>query len=159
MILTSSALKEKESELMKLKIRLDNIRKEKHLSFSQADGDGWHDNFGYEQAVRDEKMIINEINSLSELIRTATVLENSRSNQGQVSIDSNVLLKLDYGDGDVEELSGRLVALNTKSLEHENEITLNSPIGQAIFGKSSDDESECILPNGNVLKIKVMSIW
>ena len=92
MILTSSALKEKESELMKLKIRLDNIRKEKHLSFSQADGDGWHDNFGYEQAVRDEKMIINEINSLSELIRTATVLEDSRSNQGQVSIDSNVLL-------------------------------------------------------------------
>lgn len=155
MLLTNSALQEKKKELDNLKERLDNIRKEKHLSFSQADGDGWHDNFGYEQAVRDEKMIINQINALSESIRTAIILEDECSNN-QISVGSNVVLRLDYGDGDVEEIVGKLVALAGNSFE--NEITLNSPIGQAIFGKKNDEVCECLLPNGNRLKIEIIGI-
>lgn len=153
--LTQSALKQKEQELETLKTRLAEAREEKHLSFLQADGDGWHDNFGYEQALRDEKRIISEMNALLETIHTATIVDDTWF-ANQVNVNSNIVLKLDYGEGDVEEFKGKLVALPSEVME--GEISLNSPIGQAIIGKKEGDAISCLLNNGDKLKIEIISI-
>lgn len=86
MLLTKSAIQFKENELMRLKKSLQEIRNEKRLSFLQADGDGWHDNFGYEQATREEKMILDRICVLNKEIMTATIIEENSSDKTVVGV-------------------------------------------------------------------------
>ena len=154
MLLTESALNEKKRQIEVLKERLKAIRSEKRTSYSQADGDGWHDNFGYEQAMREEQMIVEEIEALSETIRTATFIEEEH-HKSKVGVRSRLTLILDYGDGDVEEFVGEFVALKTDSSDN---ISLNSPIGKAIFGKNEGDTCKCVLPNGEKITITILKI-
>lgn len=56
MLLTKEAYRQKEKELERLNEKLQEIRKEKALQILQSDGDGRHDNFGFEQAeIQDKK--------------------------------------------------------------------------------------------------------
>lgn len=158
MLLTKSALRVKEEELAHLKTLLQETRLEKRLSFSQADGDGWHDNFGYEQATREEKMIIGRINALNEEIASATIInEDLNDDIKSVVVGSFVCLKLDYGNNDVESFAGKLVALSGDITQ--NEITINSAIGRSILTKKIGDVVQAILPNGEKVNIEILNVF
>lgn len=157
MLLTKSAIQFKENELMRLKKSLQEIRNEKRLSFLQADGDGWHDNFGYEQATREEKMILDRICVLNKEIMTATIIEENSSDKTVVGVGTIVNLKLKYSDDDVETFDGKIVAFPSES--SNSEITVNSSIGRAILTKKVGDAIQTILPNGAKVDIEILNIY
>lgn len=157
MLLTKSALQFKENELIRLKKSLQEIRTEKRLSFLQADGDGWHDNFGYEQATREEKMIVDRISLLNKEIMTATIIDENPSDRTVVSAGAIVCLKLKYSDDDVETFDGKIVAFPSET--PHTEITVNSSIGRAILTKKVGDVTQAILPNGAKVDIEILSIY
>lgn len=157
MLLTKSAIQFKENELMRLKKSLQEIRNEKRLSFLQADGDGWHDNFGYEQATREEKMILDRICVLNKEIMTATIIEENSSDKTVVGVGTIVNLKLKYSDDDVETFDGKIVAFPSES--SNSEITVNSSIGRAILTKKVGDATQTILPNGAKVDIEILNIY
>ncbi len=149
MLLTKKALEEKQSELLGLQQRLAEVRKEKKAILEQADGDGWHDNFAYELACRDEKVCYEQIAQLKDMINNATIIEVDENSKDKVLVGSIVELEIDYGAGDVERLTGELVSLSN-NLFDGSEITLNSPIGKAILERSKGDIIKCKLHDSQI---------
>ena len=156
MLLTKKALEEKRKELEELNGRLREIYKEKRSSSSA--GNMFHDNFGFEQAEIQERGVLKQIRDLKHEIKTATIIEEGNLNSNSVEVGSKVTLTFDYGDGDEDVISGTLVAISKSTELNQSQITLNSPVGKAIFNKKLGDEVSCILPGGNKVKILISKI-
>lgn len=156
MLLTKEAYRQKEKELEELNQKLQEVRKEKALQISQSDGDDRHDNFGFEQAEIQERAIIKDIRDLTAQLRNVSIVETDEDRSKRiVQVGDLVKLKLDYGDGDVLEKNYRLQALPSSE---ETTVTLNSPIGIAIFQKEVGFIGECKIANDNKVKIQIMEI-
>ena len=156
MLLTEKALEEKRKELEELNDRLKEIYKEKRLS--QSAGNTFHDNFGFEQAEIQERRILKQIRDLKKEIETATIVDEKDFDNDSVKVGSLVTLNVDYGNGDKEFISGKLVALLEEPRLNQSQITLNSPIGKTILNKKVGDEVSCTLPGGNKIKIYISKI-
>ena len=154
MLLTPKAYEIKEMELETLKKRLKEARREKALAIAQADGDSRHDNFGFEQAEIQERAVIKEINDLTRLLQDAEIVE-EKANSNTVDVGSRVEMELNYGDGDVETVVLKLQPLPS---DESGVVTLNSPIGRAIFGQKENFCGECKLGGGNIVKIHILKI-
>ena len=141
----------KEMELETLKERLKEARREKALAIAQADGDSRHDNFGFEQAEIQERAVIKEINDLTRLLQDAEIVE-EKANSNTVDVGSRVEMELDYGDGDVETVVLKLQPLPS---DESGVVTLNSPIGRAIFGQK---ENFYGVQQPPVINVKVLGV-
>ena len=69
--------------------------------------------------------------------------------------NSIVLVIIDYGGGDIEAMRAKVV---TEPMQLDGEITLDSPIGKAIFRKKEGEVIECKLPNGEIAKVTIKKI-
>ena len=72
-----------------------------------------------------------------------------------VKENSIVLVIIDYGGGDIEAIRTKLV---TESMHEDSEISVNSPIGKAIFHKKEGDVVSCKLPNGENANVTIKKI-
>lgn len=152
MLLTLTTLREKEQELRCLEERLNDARKERTLSRSQTAG---MDNFSIEECVRKEAMLLKRIDDLRQQIESAEIVEEDVKSDS-ITIGSIIAIELDYGDGDVEEVNARVVDWTNNLLE--NEISVNSPIGECLLGKRAGEKTKAVLPNGNTVNISILSI-
>lgn len=80
-----------------------------------------------------------------------------RTNNGVRFVRENSIVKviIDYGGGDKEEMKAKVVAV---SMLLEDEITMDSPVGRAIYGKREGDHVECKLPNGAIAWVTIEKI-
>lgn len=121
-------LEEKKRELLKNSTSSSS-------SIQNAIGDGWHDNFDAEQSLREEYMITHNIEKLLKMKQKIELLE-EKIVDGVVCINDILKIKIIY-DEDDEETS--IIKLTGKYLPEKNpnyeEITLNSPLGSAIYLK------------------------
>lgn len=69
--------------------------------------------------------------------------------------NSIVKVIIDYGDGEKEEMRAKFV---TEPMLFEDEITMDSPIGKAIYRKKEGDHVQCKLPNGAMVWVTVIEI-
>ncbi len=156
MLLTREACRHKEEEIKALREKLTEVRREKAEQVAQAPGDNRHDNFGLEQAEIQERAIMNEIRELNIQLKKASIVENLEHKSKQiVQVGDLVKLQLNYENGRTITMEYKLVALPT---EERATITLNSPIGKAIFHKEVGFEGECKIANGNKVKIIILEI-
>lgn len=104
-------------------------------SIQNAIGDGWHDNFDAEQSLREEYMITHNIEKLLKMKQEIELLEEKRV-EGAVCINDVLKIKIIYDEDDTET---SIIKLTGKYLPEPNpnyeEITLNSPLGSAIYLK------------------------
>ena len=141
-------------EIDDLRNELNSKGKENSESFNSAVGDGWHDNFDFEQSARDEKKILKQIDDYRKILNNLVIINEKVKDNDLVKINDKVLLKLEYEDGSSEELLFKLVGTfyaNNNDEEYQ-EITLNSPIGRAIYHQKISSITEYIV---NDKKIKV----
>ena len=118
-------------EIDNLRDLLNRSGKDKSESSNSAVGDGWHDNFDFEESARDEKKILKKIDDYRKILNNLEIIKEDSKDNNVVKLNDKVLLKLDYEDGSSEECIFKLVGtFYTNDLE---EITLNSPIGKAIY--------------------------
>lgn len=135
-------------EIALLRKQLQKNSSSKSSSYTEAVGDGWHDNFAFEEAKRKELMIIAEIEKKINNIRNIKIIEND-FDDNQISVNDIVQLLLIFDEGDIEEYTFKLVATPSPNFKKEiPEITINSPIGLAILGKKIDDKVKYTV-NGN----------
>ncbi len=137
-----------------LRNKLNGKGKENSESFNSAVGDGWHDNFDFEQSAREEKKILKQIDDNKKILNNLVIIKEDAKDDDLVKINDIVLLKLEYEDNSSEELLFKLVGTfyaNNNDEEYQ-EITLNSPIGKAIYHKKISSMTEYIVNNK---KIKV----
>ena len=121
-------------DIENLKMKIDDNAKMKSIyANDDAYGDGWHDNFAYEQTLYKEYELFNlyqqKIKNLDNIVIVDSLEE------GIVGIDKYVkLIFLDDNSVFTYYISG-----NIRGDISDNVISINSPLGQALYKKKVGD--------------------
>ncbi len=129
-ILTAEGLQKLKDELAQ---RKGAIREEivERLKEARAQGD-LSENSEYDQAKEDQGKNEGRIIELEQMIKTATIIDNSaNAAAGIVSLGSTVLLR----DKETGEEETYTIVGTTEADPFENRISNESPVGAAILGK------------------------
>lgn len=129
-ILTAEGLQKLKDELAQ---RKGAIREEivERLKEARAQGD-LSENSEYDQAKEDQGKNEGRIIELEQMIKTATIIDNSATKAaGIVSLGSTVLLR----DKETGEEETYTIVGTTEADPFENRISNESPVGAAILGK------------------------
>lgn len=124
-------------------------------SFNDYVGDGWHDNPVYEEAMRKSRMIDDDIQKMLDQQKYLKVVEDDY-NDNLVNINDVVEIEYIYSKDDKEteiiKLTGKYIPNTDLEIK---EITLNSPIGKAMYKKKIGEECSYNVGN-NDIKLKII---
>lgn len=124
-------------------------------SFNDYLGDGWHDNPVYEEAMRKSRMIDDDIQKMLDQQKYLKVVEDAYDDN-LVNINDIVEIEYIYSKDDKEteiiKLTGKYIPNTDLEIK---EITLNSPIGKAMYKKKIGEECSYNVGN-NDIKLKII---
>lgn len=129
-ILTAEGLKNLEEELEHYRtVRRQEIAERLKVAISYGD---ISENSEYDDAKSEQAFIEGRILELEQMIKTATIIDDSASKKsGLVSLGSTVLLKdLETGEEETYTIVG-----TTEADPFKNRISNESPVGSAILGQ------------------------
>ena len=110
-------------------------------SYADAVGDGWHDNFAFEDTMRESRKIASRINKMLEDEKYLKIVDRKRTSDDIIDIGDILKIKVIYDIDDIEEytikLTGKYMIDNNAKIK---EISLNSPIGRSIYLKNINDD-------------------
>lgn len=133
----------------------DELEKLKQLSmfnasvgseaYNDAVGDGWHDNFAFEETMRESRAIATRIDKMLQTQKFLKVISTEQYYNDLINIGDVLKLEIKYDFDDSE-----ITIINIQ------EISLNSPIGRAIYMKNIYDENIYYMINNKKIEIKVI---
>lgn len=143
-------------KLEELKAMLSNNAANGSEAYRAAVGDGWHDNFAFEESIRVEREVASKIDAMLKDYKLLKVVKNVKHDKDTIDIGDILKIQVEYDIDDIEE---HIVKLTGKYLPSSDgdiqEISLNSPIGKAIYLKKITDELFYNV-NDNFVKIKIL---
>ena len=126
-------------------------------SYADAVGDGWHDNFAFEDTMRESRKIASRINKMLEDEKYLKIVDRKRTSDDIIDIGDILKIKVIYDIDDIEEytikLTGKYMIDNNAKIK---EISLNSPIGRSIYLKNINDNDTHYYVNDKKISIKIM---
>lgn len=126
-------------------------------SYADAVGDGWHDNFAFEDTMRESRKIASRINKMLEDEKYLKIVDKKSNSDDIIDIGDILKIKVIYDIDDIEEytikLTGKYMIDNNAKIK---EISLNSPIGRSIYLKSFNDNDICYYVNDKKICIKII---
>lgn len=135
--------------------QLKDNSKSKTSSYDSAVGDGWHDNFEFEEAKRIEVSLVMQINNKTSELKNVVIVEKDNSDDSIVNINDIVELKFIFSEEEELEKFKLIGGYNPKEYENYRDITLNSPIGKAIYNQKIGKTVEYKVES-RTFKIKIM---
>lgn len=121
----------------------------------ENEGDGFHDNFAFEQAEIRERGLLRVIAELQNNLNEAEIVEHKPDTSGKVTLGSQVTVFIKYDDGDVEEETYTITGGSgdiTKNL-----ISENSPLAMCIMGKMKGFEGSFSVENSTTV-VKILKV-
>ena len=119
----------KEIEELREKIRKNSTDISEYMG-DDAYGDGWHDNFAYEQAIKKENALFFELDKKIKGLKNIEIInKNEKSNK--VEIGRIVEVEIEK-EKEIYKLTG---STNSNLNSDIPEITLNSELGKNIYKK------------------------
>ena len=145
--------------LKKLKRELDNLRDIERPKASMAiaearDKGDLSENAEYDAAKEAQGMLELQISKLEELIANARLIDESQLDNSKVLIHSTVEVKNNQSPS--AKMKYKLVAQSEANL-NAGKISVDSPIGKGILGKSVGDIAKIKVPNGTI-ELEIVSI-
>lgn len=114
-------------------------------SYADAVGDGWHDNFAFEDTMRESRKIASRINKMLEDEKYLKIVDKKSNSDDIIDIGDIIKIKVIYDIDDIEEytikLTGKYMIDNNAKIK---EVSLNSPIGRSIYLKNINDNDKKI---------------
>ena len=148
---TAEGLKKLRDELQNLK-DVERIKASKAIAEARDKGD-LSENAEYDAAKEAQGMLEMRISKLEDTLAGARLIDDSQLDTSKVLVLSRVKIKNQSND---MELSYLLVADGEADLS-AGKISINSPIGKGLLGKTVGDTAEIIVPNG-VIKFEILEI-
>ena len=147
-----------EEGLKALKAELDQLRDVERPRASQAiaearDKGDLSENAEYDAAKEAQGLLEMKIAKLEELVASARVIDESQLDTSKVLILSTVKLKNKANNA---VMTYTLVAESEADLK-TGKISVSSPIGRGLLGKSVGDIAEITVPNG-ILQMEIIEI-
>ena len=146
-------------ELEKLKQQSLLISSVGSEAYQDAIGDGWHDNFAFEESMRQSRNIATRIDNMLKTKKHLKIIKTIPKENNLINIGDILKVKIYYSNEDVEETTIKLTGNFIPIIENENdiqEITLNSPLGKALYLKNIDDNDINYDVNNNRIKITII---
>tara|TARA_B100001741_G_scaffold125179_1_gene103007 strand:+ start:356 stop:835 length:480 start_codon:yes stop_codon:yes gene_type:complete len=145
--------------LKKLKKELNNLRDIERPKASMAiaearDKGDLSENAEYDAAKEAQGMLELQISKLEELIANARLIDESQLDNSKVLIHSTVEVKNNQTPS--VKMKYKLVAQSEANL-NAGKISVDSPIGKGILGKSVGDIAKIKVPNGTI-ELEIVSI-
>ena len=145
--------------LKKLKRELNNLRDIERPKASMAiaearDKGDLSENAEYDAAKEAQGMLELQISKLEELIANARLIDESQLDNSKVLIHSTVEVKNNQTPS--AKMKYKLVAQSEANL-NAGKISVDSPIGKGILGKSVGDIAKIKVPNGTI-ELEIVSI-
>lgn len=115
-------------------------------SFDSAVGDGWHDNFEYEDSSRNEKRILKEIQDMVGNLNHIVIVDDI-SNDNVIGSDDYVCYYEINDNNDITsdmELIKIVASFEPDIFAEIPEISINSPIGEALYGSKIGEIVSCL---------------
>jgi len=148
---TAEGLKKLRDELQNLK-DVERVKASKAIAEARDKGD-LSENAEYDAAKEAQGMLEMRISKLEDTLAGARLIDESQLDTSKVLVLSKVKIKNQSND---MELSYLLVADGEADLS-AGKISVNSPIGKGLLGKTVGDIAEIIVPNG-VIKFEILEI-
>ncbi len=144
--------------LKKLKEELDYLRDVERPKASQAiaearDKGDLSENAEYDAAKEAQGLLEMKISKMEETVANARLIDESQLDTSKVLVLSTVKLK---NTGNQMEMTYTLVAESEADLK-AGKISVNSPIGKGLLGKTVGETAEITVPNGT-LKFEILEI-
>lgn len=130
-------------EIEILKQKLAQNGKEKGEAYSGAVGDGWHDNFAFDEANMQERIILNQLRECYEKLQRVEIVE-KHDDESLVDINDIVKVNMIFSVDDVEEFQFKLVGSIGTHLDFNSDlqcVSINSPLGKAVYHKHIGEKS------------------
>ena len=145
--------------LKKLKRELNNLRDIERPKASMAiaearDKGDLSENAEYDAAKEAQGMLELQISKLEELIANARLIDESQLDNSKVLIHSTVEVKNNQSPS--AKMKYKLVAQSEANL-NAGKISVDSPIGKGILGRSVGDIAKIKVPNGTI-ELEIVSI-
>ena len=144
-------------ELNKLKDLSLSIASIGSESYADAVGDGWHDNFAFEDTMRESRKIASKIDKMIEDEKYLKIVDKKRTSDDIIDIGDILMIRVIYDIDDIEEytikLTGKYMIDNDAKIK---EVSLNSPIGRSIYLKSINDNDTHYYVNDKKISIKII---
>ena len=148
---TAEGLKKLRDELQQLK-DVERVKASKAIAEARDKGD-LSENAEYDAAKEAQGMLEMRISKLEETLAGARLIDESQLDTTKALVLSNVKIK---NQSNGMELSYLLVADGEADLA-AGKISVNSPIGKGLLGKSVGDIAEIQVPNG-MIKFEILEI-
>lgn len=125
----------KKIEDLKKAIQTNNMgRKE---AFDAGTGDGW-DSPEFEEIERINMRLSGELRSMYESLNRIVIIE-KHNNQEIVDVGDVIVADMIFSPDDMEEMVFKLVGTNRDFNAEIQEISINSPLGKAVYKKKIGD--------------------
>jgi transcription elongation factor GreA len=148
---TAEGLKKLRDELQQLK-DVERVKASKAIAEARDKGD-LSENAEYDAAKEAQGMLEMRISKLEDTLAGARLIDESQLDTSKALVLSNVKIK---NQSNGMELTYLLVADGEADLA-AGKISVNSPIGKGLLGKSVSDIAEIQVPNG-VIKFEILEI-
>jgi len=148
---TKEGLKNLRDELNQLK-DVERPLASKAIAEARDKGD-LSENAEYDAAKEAQGLLELKISKLEETLANARLIDESQLDSSKILVLSKVKIKNLINN---IELEYQLVAESEANLR-EGKISVNSPIGKGLLGKTKGDIAEISVPNG-VIKFEIISI-
>jgi transcription elongation factor GreA len=144
--------------LQKLKDQLEELKTVQRPSISQQIGEArdkgdLSENAEYDAAKEAQGILEMKISKLQTVISNARLIDDSNIDNSKVYILSKVKIK-NISNG--MEIDYTLVAENEADLKAKK-ISVESPIGKGLLGKSEGDIADIVTPGG-IMKFEIMTL-
>ena len=149
---TPEGLKKLRDELQQLK-DVERVKASKAIAEARDKGD-LSENAEYDAAKEAQGMLEMRISKLEDTLAGARLIDASQLDNSKALVLSNVKIK---NQANGMELTYLLVADGEADLA-AGKISVNSPIGKGLLGKSVGDIAEIQVPNG-VIKFEILEIF
>lgn len=135
----------KKIEELKQAIQANNIgRKE---AFDAGAGDGW-DSPEFEEIERTNMRLNGELRNMYESLNRIVIIE-KHNNQEIVDIGDVIVADMIFSPNDMEEMTFKLVGASGDFDAEIQEISINSPLGNAVYKKKIGDTCSYSVNNRN----------
>ena len=117
-----------------------------------ATGDGWHDNFSFEALVEDSRKLNYQLKKMYN-DKTKLRIISDKYVERVININDTATIKFIYdNDYDIDEIT-----LTGLYIPNDNQTSLNSPLGKAIYKQKISSILEYKV-NNNIIKIEILDI-
>ncbi|MEW8955096.1 transcription elongation factor GreA [Clostridium sp.] len=150
-VMTYEGVKKLEEELEFLKtVKRKEITEKIKVALGYGD---LSENSEYDEAKNEQAFVEGRIIQLENMLKNATVIDESEISTDMVSVGSIVKVK----DYDFDEEVEYTIVGSAEADPMENKISNESPVGKALLGKKIGDVVEAVVPGG-VSKFEILGI-